>query len=69
MLACFFFIYYMSLSYITSILKNIYLQTPKPLMWEKVKFSDRFSFVNTSKVVHIVADDSLDTKKWQEFEW
>ena len=47
----------------------IFLQTQKPLVWEKVKFSDRFSFVNTSKVVHVVADDSLNKKEWQEFEW
>ena len=25
-------------------------------MWERLKFSERFSFVNTSKVVHVVAD-------------
>ena len=25
-------------------------------MWERLKLSERFSFVNTSKVVHVVAD-------------
>ena len=44
------------------------LQTTKPLVWEMVKFTERFDFVNTSKVVHVVADDGI-TKEWQHFEW
>ena len=33
-----------------------------------VEFSPRFSFVNTSKVIHVVADDGID-REWQEYEW
>ena len=29
-------------------------------MWERLKFTERFSFVNSSKVVHVVADDPGD---------
>ena len=35
---------------------------PKPLMWERLKFTERFSFVNFSKVVHVVADDQGNTE-------
>ena len=43
-------------------------QTPKPLIWERQKFSRRFSFVNWSKLVHVVADD-LISDKWKLYEW
>ena len=29
-------------------------------MWERLKFTERFSFVNYSKVVHVVVDDQGD---------
>ena len=32
----------------------------KPLMWERLRMLPRFSFVNTSKVVHVVMDDVID---------
>ena len=44
------------------------LQTPKPLMWELVKFTERFQFVDSSKVVHVVADEGI-TREWEEHEW
>lgn len=31
----------------------------KPLLWERMKYSDRFSFVNMSKVQHVVMDEGL----------
>ena len=30
-------------------------------MWERLKFTERFSFVDEKKVVHIVADDHGNT--------
>ena len=35
----------------------------KPLMWERLKFSERFNFANTSKVVHVVADPSQEDRE------
>jgi hypothetical protein len=29
-------------------------------MWERLKFTERFSFVNQSKVKHVVVDDVVD---------
>ena len=29
----------------------------KPLVWDKLKFTERFNFLNLSKVIHIVVDD------------
>ena len=39
------------------------LQTRKPLMWNKIKFTERFDFVNQSKVEHVIfyPPDSKDT--------
>ena len=37
-------------------------------MWEREKYSKRFSFVNTTKLVHVVADDLLN-EKWKLYEW
>ena len=31
-------------------------------MWERQKFTERFRFVNKSKLVHIVVDDQLDSE-------
>ena len=41
----------------------ILLQVPKPLMWERLKLGERFSFVNTSKVVHVVADPGQEDRE------
>ena len=38
------------------------------LMWERLKFSERFSFVDKQKVLHIVANDRI-RKEWSENEW
>ena len=29
----------------------------KPLVWDKLKFTERFNFLNLSKVIHIVVDE------------
>ena len=29
----------------------------KPLIWERLKFAERFSFLNATKVDHVVVDD------------
>ena len=29
----------------------------KPLIWERLKFTERFSFLNATKVDHVVVDD------------
>ena len=29
----------------------------KPLVWDRLKFTQRFSFVNATKVDHVVVDD------------
>jgi len=41
----------------------------KPLMWERLKFTERFHFVNSSKVVHVVVDDRLKSKRAEEEQW
>ena len=40
----------------------------KPLLWETVRLGERFSFVNTSKLVHVVVDDQIE-ENWKLFEW
>lgn len=42
---------------------------PKPLMWERLKFTERFRFVNKSKVSHVVVDDQMKSKRAREEEW
>ena len=37
-------------------------------MWERLKYSERFSFVNKSKVIHVVADDGI-SREWEDTEW
>ena len=41
----------------------------KPLMWERLRMLPRFSFVNTSKVVHVVMDDVIDMEEVQNNIW
>lgn len=42
----------------------------KPLLWERMKYSDRFSFVNMSKVQHVVMDEGLlDPKMVKSDRW
>ena len=47
----------------------IIFQRPKPLMWERQKFTERFQFVNKSKLVHIVVDDQLDSEAAASDRW
>ena len=35
----------------------------KPLIWERLKFTERFSFVNPTKVDHVVVDDRWGVSK------
>ena len=48
---------------------NIGFQAPKPLMWERLKYTERFKFVNQSKVVHIIVDDIIDSEKAKDDMW
>ena len=41
----------------------------KPLLWERLKTMSRFSFVNTSKVVHVVMDDVIDMDEVHKNIW
>jgi len=42
----------------------------KPLLWERLKFSERFSFVNLSKVLHVVVDEGwLDLEQVRADRW
>ena len=43
-------------------------QLTKPLLWESVRLEERFSFVNSSKLVHVVADDRI-SENWKLYEW
>merc|ERR1719242_937958 len=40
----------------------------KPLIWERLKWTERFSFVEKSKVVHVVGDDD-SRRAWETDEW
>jgi len=42
---------------------------PKPLMWERLKYEERFKFVNQSKVIHIIVDDIIDSDKAKDDMW
>ena len=41
----------------------------KPVMWERLKYQERFKFVNQSKVVHVIVDDIIDSDKAKEDMW
>ena len=43
-------------------------QMSKPLLWETVRLEERFSFVNSSKLVHVVVDDRIN-ENWKLYEW
>ena len=55
--------------YIFVFITLFYLQRPKPLMWERIKYTDRFSFVNQSQVIHVVVDDILDSELSKDAEF
>ena len=38
-------------------------------MWERIRRMQRFSFVNTSKVVHVVMDDVIDREMMKKDIW
>ena len=48
---------------------QMFLQAPKLLMWERLKYQERFKFVNKSKIVHVVVDDVIDSEKAKEDMW
>ena len=37
-------------------------------MWERLKWTERFSFMNRSQVQHVVADD-LGSADWALYQW
>ena len=39
----------------------------KPLVWDRLKFTQRFSFVNATKVDHVVVDDQKGVSKIGRF--
>ena len=43
--------------FIVEATKTHHPQVDKPLVWDRVKTTDRFRFVNESKIVHVVVDD------------
>ena len=47
----------------------ILLQDTKPVMWERLKYQERFRFVNQSKVVHIIVDDIIDSDMARKDMW
>ena len=49
-------------------LNSFEFQMAKPLLWETVRLDERFSFVNSSKLVHVVVDDQIE-ENWKLFEW
>ena len=38
-------------------------------MWERLKFTERFNFVNQSKVRHVVVDDAVDMARASWDHW
>ena len=61
---------YFPIQYLSCIYQYYLFQKPKPLLWERLKFSDRFSFVNLSKVCHVVMDEGLlDPELVKEDRW
>ena len=47
---------------------NPAFQEPKPLVWEAIRFTERFQFVNQSKIVSIDAYDEKH-ENWSNNEW
>ena len=45
------------------------LKVLKPLMWERLKLTPRFRFVNTSQVIHIVVDQSVGAESGTDDVW
>ena len=46
------------------------LQKPKPVVWERVKKEERFNFVNSSKLEHVVVGRQLvEESKIQSDMW
>ena len=39
----------------------------KPLVWDRLKFTQRFTFVNATKVDHVVVDDQKGVSKIGRF--
>ena len=47
----------------------MFLQERKPLMWERVRATERFSFVNESKIVHVVMDEVVNLERVRSDQW
>ena len=46
----------------------IMFQSRKPLLWERLKWTKRFQFVDKQKLIHVIGDD-LSSGAWQTNEW
>ena len=47
----------------------MFLQERKPLIWERLRSTERFSFVNTSKIVHVVMDEVINLERVRSSQW
>ena len=47
----------------------MFLQERKPLIWERLRSTERFSFLNESKIVHVVMDEIIDLKRVKSDQW
>ena len=43
-------------------------QSRKPLLWERLKWTKRFEFVDKEKVIHVIGDDHSN-EAWLLDEW
>ena len=41
----------------------------KPLLWSRLSLTDRFSFVDPDKIVHVVMDDNIDMERVKDDQW
>ena len=55
-------------SFFRELILNIKSKALKPLLWERLKWSERFSFVDKTKVIHIVGDDK-SRRAWETEQW
>ena len=47
----------------------MFLQERKPLIWERLRATERFSFVNGSKIVHVVMDEVINLDRVESDQW
>ena len=47
----------------------MFLQERKPLIWERLRSTERFNFVNASKIVHVVMDEVINLERVKSDQW